>query len=314
MVIDVENKNLAPLVVVLDFTLVLGIDSSAAQAIAKVKDALLKNYQVELCVFVPGSDQGFPTEFKLSDQLSSKPSTSSLTNLELVNEETSLLPPASRNGAQPENQDDYSGSHVCDSLDLALIYAENALVARQDPTLLHKDDELSLSIAHLHQSAGNPNESSLGEEKEMTLAYLKNVCPSDMEDGDPELLFSLFDREVYRKGQFVWKQHSSGDCAKLLIVGTLIAELENEAGTTETILKGNMIGELGLINGDARNSSVRCLSEEAILYSMSRASFEDLIRTEPRVARYIDLICVRYLALRVQHVSNRIFETRCLPI
>jgi SulP family sulfate permease len=314
MVFDDENKNLAPVVVVIDFTLVLGIDSSAAQAIAKVKDALLKNYRVELCVFVPGSDQGFPTEFKLSDQLSSKPSTSSLTALELINEETLLLPPLVRKRPQPENQDDYYGSHVCDSLDLALIYAENALVARQDPTLLHKDDEVSLSIAHLSQAAGNPNESSLVEEKEITLAYLKNVCPSDMEDGDPELLFSLFEREVYRQGQFVWKQHSSGDCAKLLIFGTLIAELENEAGTTETILKGNMIGELGLINGDARNSSVRCLSEEAILYSMSRATFEDLIRTEPRVARYIDLICVKYLALRVQHVSNRIFETRCLPI
>jgi len=61
-------------------------------------------------------------------------------------------------------------------------------------------------------------------------------------------------------------------------------------------------------------STVKCVSEQAILYSMSRNSFEQLVDQQPHLARYIDLICVKYLTLRVQHVSNRIFETRCLPI
>jgi SulP family sulfate permease len=59
---------------------------------------------------------------------------------------------------------------------------------------------------------------------------------------------------------------------------------------------------------------VKCSSKDAVLYSMNREKFEKLVVQQPKLARYIDLICVKYLTLRVQHVSNRIFETRCLPI
>jgi SulP family sulfate permease len=128
------------------------------------------------------------------------------------------------------------------------------------------------------------------------------------------LLFSYFKREEYKKNQFIWNQGDDSDSVKLLILGQLRAELENEAGTTEVVARKSIVGELGLVNGDPRMSTLRCTSDEAVLYSMSRSSFDQLAETNPKVARYIDLICVKYLALRVQHVSNRIFETRCLPI
>ena len=64
----------------------------------------------------------------------------------------------------------------------------------------------------------------------------------------------------------------------------------------------------------ARMSSVKCLSDEAVVYSLSRQSYDELLQKDPHAARLIDLICIRYLSARVQHVSNRIFETRCLPI
>jgi len=100
--------------------------------------------------------------------------------------------------------------------------------------------------------------------------------------------------------------------------GSLLALLENEAGTSETISVGNMIGELGLVmdanHNPRRMSSVVCATEQAVVYTLSREDWEDLLRTNPRVARFVDYICITYLANRVQHVSNRIFETRCLPI
>jgi SulP family sulfate permease len=93
-----------------------------------------------------------------------------------------------------------------------------------------------------------------------------------------------------------------------------VANLENEAGTNETVQVGRMVGELGLVQGSARMSSVRCLSDEVVVYRLSREAFEYLIQNNPSSARLMDLICITYLANRVQHVSNRIFETRCLPI
>ena len=70
----------------------LGIDSSAAQAIIKLRDNLTHQLGTRLIIFVSGSRSGFPCESNLSEQLNT-----------------------ARN---------FEGSSVCDELDQALIYAE----------------------------------------------------------------------------------------------------------------------------------------------------------------------------------------------
>jgi SulP family sulfate permease len=314
-----ESDSLAPFIIIVDFSLVLSIDSSAAQAIAKLKQSLLSKHCIELCVFVTGSVEGFPTEFDLSDKLSD--GSSNLPTIQEegvhsdhVTEETALLMINYKSVGDSKAKVAYSGSHVCDSLDLALIFAENALISRNDPSLLYEDDVFENLDGHLtpklvSQTARMPLEA----ERALAISLLQNLCHV-VQEGDSEILFSLFEREVYKRKDLIWKQHSVSDSAKLLVFGTLIAELENEAGTTETVSKGNLVGEVGLVRGEARMSSLKCLSETAIVYSLSRESYESLVRKEPRIARYIDQICIKYLYHRVQHVSNRIFETRCLPI
>jgi SulP family sulfate permease len=295
-----------PWIVILDFSLVLGIDSSAAQAMAKLKNSLRKRFNVELSIFVSGSDRGgFPCAFDLSRELSA-PSipTSSSVCIDAPDETTGLLERTSSRNEMSTLA--YSGSHVCDTLDLALVFSENALIHKQDLSLL--EPSMGVSDDVLRES------SSLSEEREVALRHLENLCPGKAGKHDVELLFSKFVREVFAKDEFLWRQGSPGDCVKLLLRGTLIAVLENEAGTSEMVTSGNTVGELGLVEGVPRMSSVQCLSKEAILYSLSRESYEQLIRLSPLSARLIDLICIGYLSNRVQHVSNRIFETRCLPI
>jgi len=153
----------------------------------------------------------------------------------------------------------------------------------------------------------------LVQEQEVGLQHLMNLCPGQ-DEHDVKYLFSLFQREVYKREDIVWKQGSQGDSLKLLVFGTLFSNLEREAGTTEPVSAGNMIGELALVNRTKRMSTVKCISEEAIVYSLTLEVWEQLTENNPKVARFIDLIVVRYLAQRVCHVSNRIFETRCLPV
>lgn len=291
-----ERAEATPWIVVLDFSLVLGIDSSAALTMTKLRDTLRKTFGVDLCIFVTGSDDGFPCEFDLTQEL--KASCDGEKELGDVEErqpsETSVL----LDGNGSENNGGFlTGSHVEDSLDRALIVAEDAILSRNGVC-----------------GGIQRNSSFSTDEREIALLYLTNLIP-----GDPEMemltkLFSKFQREVYHRDDIIWTQGSPGDCVKLLIHGRLIAILENEAGTSETIDSGNTIGELGLVQGVPRMSSVKCISEEAILYSLSKNSFEELVRSAPKAARLIDLMCIRYLSARVQHVSNRIFETRCLPI
>lgn len=47
-----------PWILIMDFSLVLGIDTSATQAIVKLKDVIAKTSDVTLCIFVTGSNDG----------------------------------------------------------------------------------------------------------------------------------------------------------------------------------------------------------------------------------------------------------------
>uniref|UniRef100_A0A7S2GZ62 Cyclic nucleotide-binding domain-containing protein n=1 Tax=Helicotheca tamesis TaxID=374047 RepID=A0A7S2GZ62_9STRA len=313
-----------PWIVIMDFTLVLGMDSSAAQAIGKLKDTMRKRFHIDVAIFVSGSRDGFPCKYDLSQELSC---VVDQTDQDAITEEaaflfgktaervetdepTSLLyapriSMSSRGAGFPAPE-----SLVCDSLDSALIFAEDVLIARENPYLM-KD------FASIGDSAMKPGiegeTQSTDEEVRSAINFLSNLCPGE-DLADVEHIFSLMKREVYEENEIIWKQGSVSDCAKLLVKGQLMSMLENEEGTLEQIPTGAMLGELGLVNGMDRLSTVRCISMGAVLYSLDREDWNALKRDNPKLARFIDSIAVRYLAHRVQHVSNRIFETRCLPV
>jgi sulfate permease, SulP family len=312
-----------PLVVILDFSLVLGIDSSAAQAMTRLKNNMREQFHVELSIFVSGSPNGFPCAVDLSKELTTVAGSAvaSSSSLHSPDESTCLL-----QDEQPLKSSSFhqelaallaGGSQVAETLNLALAYAENFLIARENPDLL---DEYTMAYTMttntegVHRRQLLPMGASLSDEHEVALEYLNRLSPHDVERRDCETLFSKFERETYHQGEFLWRQGSKSASIKLVLQGTLISILENEAGTNETISAGNTIGELGLVTGISRLSSIQCLTEDAIVYSLSREAYNDLLQSSPHVARLLDLICIRYLSARVQHVSNRVYETRCLPI
>lgn len=310
-ILSPNRPSLSPLIVVVDFSLVLGIDSSAAQAVVKLKKVMIDTYKIKLCVFVPGSSGGFPCEYNLSSELDDshiymspeKPFLDKVFYTDSSNEETGFLMHSLHNRAGFK----YEGSHVCQTLDFALTLSENALVAWQNPALLDNFIMATNDISDIEMTEE--------EERATALFYLGKIYSRvDVSDDEIELLFSFFQREMFKKDEILWRQGSTSDCAKLLVRGKLIAMLENEAGTYETVQCGRMVGELGLVAGMNRMNSLYSFSDQCILYSISRDSFDELTRTHPKLARIMDLICIEYLADRVQHVSNRIFETRCLPI
>jgi hypothetical protein len=78
----------------------MGIDSSAAQAIIKLRNNLTTN-GVELCIFVAGSYDGFPCEINLTEELN-----------------------RNMNNNDQQSLAKLSGSVVCNDLDSALECAE----------------------------------------------------------------------------------------------------------------------------------------------------------------------------------------------
>lgn len=289
-----------PIIIIIDFSLVLGIDSSAAQAITKLKTLIHKQYQVELSVFVTGSEHGFPCAFDLSKELMEK-----VHNECLVVDETSCLMEISQNATSSDAA--HTNCHISEDLNAALIHAENYLIARHNPELLVESLPPNKNKALCLQ----PN-STLEEEYKVAIFFLMNLTSADQ--ALVQCLFTNYVREQYVKGDVLWKQGDASSSVKLVVRGMLMSTLEMEAGTVESVSIGTSIGELGFIEGSPRMSTITCWSDYAIVYSMCRESYDQLLIHHPHSARLLDIICIRYLSARVQHVSNRIFETRCLPI
>jgi len=332
------NADDKPIVVILDFSRVLGIDSSAAQTIAKLKDSILTNYGIELVLFVTGQADGFPCSYDLSRKVHDNTVVSATSKRLLEPKDALLLEEFDQDHIVVEidsslernfdsrssiraralsiaskntvNIAEIPNSRVCQTLDDALVFAEDVLVAIQDPDLLQRDVNESCRNGHRARSVESAGQ--MMEERGVKL-FLETLCPGATPE-DITHLCSLLSREKYHLGDIIWEQGSASNNLKLLVCGSLISSLDDENGATETIYPGSTIGELGLINGTERLTTVKVLSDEAVLYNLSREKWETLIHENPRLAREIDMLVVRYLTHRIQHVSNHILDKRSLPV
>lgn len=276
--------NEVPIVVIVDFTLVVGMDSSAAHAVAKLKKIIHRLFGVEVSIFVTGSDRdGFPCEYALSEDLCPKVLTRK------------------------------AGGQVCESLDEALRFAEDILIVRKDPSLVNTS-----STSYIDNSDLPRIDMTLEEEKYRAKKYLKELFWwSDASDEDDlsakvDILMSLMERKEYEDNQALWEYGDESDSAQLLVFGGLVSIIE-DTGAVEQVQGGHLVGELGLVNGTKRLTTLLCSTEKAVLYSLDKEAWQVVKDKHPQLARMIDAIVIRYLAHRVQHVSNRYFHTT-LPI
>lgn len=328
-----------PLVVIVDFTLVVGMDSSAAHAVAKLKKIIHRLFGVEMSIFVTGSGRGgFPCEYALTealcpeaaeqiedagidwndmspDEALEQPEVRRQSSKSGVNRGSISVSPGTASVAASQLLSRRTNGQVCESLDEALRFAEDILIAREKPSLVHSESSSGIPIDIWDLAR---IEMSLQEEQYHAKKYLKelfsstDVMSNDAIEANAELLLSFMERKEYRKDDTLWEQGDDSDCAQLLVVGELLSIIE-DTGASESVKFGNMVGELGLVHEAKRLTTLVCSSEKAVLYSLSRHNWRIVTTQYPQLARMVDAIVIRYLAHRVQHVSNRYFHTT-LPV
>lgn len=190
------------------------------------------------------------------------------------------------------------------------------MVALQDPLILQQDVDDRFRSNILEGSGMTVRSSrSLASHPVSKTAkfFLKSLTGAS--ESDIDKLYQQLELETYYYNDVVWKQGDESESLKLIIDGSLLSLLEDEDGARETCHPGSTIGELGLVSGTRRLTTVKVTSEKAILYSLSKEKWEILTQEDPKLARYIDCIAIRYLSHRIQHVSNsNLFGKRSLPV
>mmetsp|Transcript_3778 Transcript_3778/g.5864 ORF Transcript_3778/g.5864 Transcript_3778/m.5864 type:complete len:872 (+) Transcript_3778:121-2736(+) len=280
---------------ILDFTLVLGIDSSAVETIASLP-LICKRHGVKVC-FARGSNIGFPCEAALSDRLEKGHSELSSHARSPIKSAYSITIPGNTT-LSVSYVDPSTPVHISNDLNAALKWCENQVTIRVAPHLnpidpLRDRPHIRSKPPELHQ--------------------LYFLCTRD-EEVDIDRLMSYFSPEnTYPAGSTLWHQGESSTSAILIVEGIVISILEDEAGTTEEIGCGHLLGEYGLINNKPRASTLVAKVDTTVM-TLRKREFKLMEKKDARLAYMLSKLCMGFLEYRVRHVANRIWESRCVPI
>ncbi|KAE9248787.1 hypothetical protein PF004_g3694 [Phytophthora fragariae] len=244
---------------VLDFTLVVGLDSSAADRLTKIKYACDAHSCKIVFAAVP------PAYEKFTEHL-----------IELFGDNRML--------------------HIASDLDGALEWCENDILGK-----------------NVSDKSGSPASTCAADEDEFThLRNLRRFMP-DQPLSVQQRLLDYFHIQEIEKDEVVWRQGDTPDRALLLIDGALTAVVEEEAGTTEDVSVGSVVGELCFLTGEKRKTSL-IATKRSVVYVLDRKSFAEMLKKDCYLAFLFQGISLRYTSYRLQYVGNRIWETKCLPI
>jgi hypothetical protein len=193
------------------------------------------------------------------------------------------------------------------SLDGALGEYEDVIIALAEPGL-----ERDLLFGGLGGGGGGAR--GEGEEREAVRRMLEAHCPTATAAQVGRLL-GFLSRRTCVAGSAVWNQGDRGDRMVLLVAGGMESRLEEEAGTVEAVRKGHFIGELAMVmGGEGRRLTTVVATADCVYYEMAEGTWLRIKEEEPQYAVLVLTFACRYIQHRVQHVSNRFVETRCIPI
>ncbi|RMX66306.1 hypothetical protein DD238_003743 [Peronospora effusa] len=244
---------------VLDFTLVVGLDSSAADRLTKIKYACDTHNCKIVFAAVPCAYNKFTEHL-----------------IELFGDNRML--------------------HIASDLDSALAWCENDILGK-----FVADKDLS------------PPSTCDADEDELThLLNLRRFMPDQPLSVQQRLLNYFYIQEI-NEDEVVWRQGDTPDRALLLIDGALTAVVEEEAGTTENVSVGSVVGEMCFLTGEKRKTSL-IATKRSVVYVLDCKSFAKMLEKDCYLAFLFQGISLRYTSYRLQYVGNRIWETKCLPI
>lgn len=117
-----------------------------------------------------------------------------------------------------------------------------------------------------------------------------------------EFLSSVFTAHPVPEGKTVFVENMPGEALYVIKQGTIrVSHMlsENNEQLLAVLKAGDVIGELALIDGEARAVSAR-VAEDAILYGLKRHDFVKLAGEKPRLGMLLALNLARSLSTKMR--------------
>lgn len=284
---------------VLDFTLVVAIDSSAADTILKIYKICRAN-NVHLC-YSARSDAGFPCTFPLSESilaLNKEKMYTPFNHCPKCGASYCLTTHRCQSCGEREDFTRAKWVHLSMHLDEALSWCEDVLLAEErvriygtnaapvvDTTTKNGAAQQQLEL--MRKSLSAP---AIAADIPPYLHQIYNLGSGESRSTIDRLI-SYFHREEVAEGEVLWRQNDESEQAVLLISGKMQHVLEEEAGTTEIVFPGHLVGEFGLLNNQNRYGTLVALEPSEVLV-LSKVTLKRMIEKDPYLSFVLSKICM----------------------
>ena len=131
------------------------------------------------------------------------------------------------------------------------------------------------------------------------------------EFGDEELssLASSMEEKAFKKGQLLFEQDKAGDALFLVLSGQVGILWKGEGKVAERMIAvvgaGESVGEMSLVDEGPRSATGKAL-EDVKAIMLSKAAYDDLRRSSPRVAVKLLLGVFKLLSKRIRAFDRNI--------
>ena len=125
----------------------------------------------------------------------------------------------------------------------------------------------------------------------LDLLQVHALRPTDVVPEAIDKLFSFFERQEIKSDTVIWRQGDLPDKCLILADGRLLNSLEEEAGTTEVIEVGHLVGEFSLMVNQRRLGTLSAI-DNSVIFVLSKMKYDMIISTEPYLAFVLARICM----------------------
>lgn len=294
--------------VLIDFTLVLGIDTTASQYFERMVEKIQKQYDAATYyISGPLEPKGSRASPATTSSASSRrrkssvvfsqtpPSQAFAASRRTTHSSKSRRISCSVRGhyEQLDQQAVIHGTFF-ETLDEALIQAEDEIIALQSLASL-----LDLPVFDLAER---------DEEKMEIIEHLSDKMIGATQEAIGDLV-SFCTREIRSRGDSLWMAGDEGTSAKIFVGGTLVAITDGSSGKQKrtAIETGEIVGLRSMILSERHSATLICESE-CVFYSLDTESYARLVEEKPAVARVcLDVYLARDLSRRLKHASNKLY-------
>jgi len=293
--------------VLIDFTLVLGIDTTASQYFERMVEKIQKQHDAATYyISGPLEPSGNNATYSNAGSASSRRRKSSVVFSQTPPSQAFAASRRTTGGSKSrriscsvrghyEQLDQQAVIHgtFFETLDDALIKAEDEIIALQSLTSL-------LDLPEFDIAERDEEKTELAEHLSEKLVGATQEVISD--------LVSFCTREVMLRGDSLWMAGDQGSSAKIFVGGTLVAITLGSSGKQKrTVIEtGDVVGLRCMILSEKHNATLICQSE-CVFYSLGTEAYARLVQEKPAVARTLDVYLARDLSRRLRHASNKLY-------